>query len=69
MKVYALAMNIKDKARSAFFLHCARPKVGDILDTLEDTCDDFETAAEKLMVYFEPRKNHLFLFLHDPPCV
>ena len=37
-KVYALAMNIKDKARKrALFLHCAGPKVQDMFDTLEDT--------------------------------
>ena len=60
-KVYALAMNIKDKARKrALFLHCAGQKVQDIFDTLEDTGEDFETAAEKLMEYFEPRKHHLF---------
>ena len=29
-------------------------------DTLEDTGEDFETAAEKLMEYSEPRKHHLF---------
>ena len=29
------------------------------LDTLEDTGEDFETANEKLMEYFEPRKHHL----------
>ena len=35
-KVYALAMNIKDKARKrALFLHCAGQKVQDIFDTLE----------------------------------
>ena len=46
-KVYALAMNIKDKARKrALFLHCAGQKVQDIFDTLEDTGEDFETAAE-----------------------
>ena len=62
-KVYALALDIKDKARKrALFLHCAGPKVHvqDIFDTLEDTCEDFETSAEKLMEYFEPRKHHLF---------
>ena len=43
-KVYALAMNIKDKARKrALFLHCAGPKVQDMFDTLEDTGEDFET--------------------------
>ena len=48
----------QDKARKrALFLHCAGPK--DIFDTLEDTDEDFETAAEKLMKYFEPRKHHL----------
>ena len=37
-KVYALAVNIKDKARKrALFLHCAGPKVQDMFDTLEDT--------------------------------
>ena len=60
-KVYALAMNIKDKARKrALFLHCAGQKVQDIFDTLEDSGEDFETAAEKLIEYFEPRKHHLF---------
>ena len=33
-KVYALAMNIKDKARKrALFLHCAGQKTQDIFDT------------------------------------
>ena len=60
-KVYALAMNIKDKARKrALFLHCAGQKIQDIFDTLEDSGEDFETAAEKLMEYFEPKKHHLF---------
>ena len=60
-KDYALAMNIKDKARKrALFLHCAGQKVQDIFDTLKDTGEDFETAAEKLMEYFEPKKHHLF---------
>ena len=54
-------MNIKDKARKrALCLHCAGPKVQDIFDTLEDTGEDFETVAEKLVEYFEPRKHHLF---------
>ena len=35
-KVYAFVLNIKDKGRKrALFLHCARPKVQDIFDTLE----------------------------------
>ena len=60
-KVYPLAMNTKDKARKrALFLHCAAPKVQDIFDTLEDIGEDFETAAEKFMEYFEPRKHQLF---------
>ena len=60
-KVYAVAMNIKDKARKrALFLHCAGPKVQDIFDTLEDTGEDFETAGEKLLEYFEPRRHRLF---------
>ena len=60
-KVYALAMNIRDKASErALFLHCAGLKVQDIFDTLEDTGEDFETAAEKFMEYFERRKHHLF---------
>ena len=42
-KVYALAMNIKDKARRrGLFLLCAGPKVQDIFDTLEDTSEDFQ---------------------------
>jgi len=61
-KVYVVVMNIKEKERKrAVFLHCAGPRVQDILfDTLEDTRDDFETIAKKLMEYFEPRKHHLF---------
>ena len=60
-KVYAVAMSIKDKARKrALFLHCAGPKVQDIFDTLEDTGEDFETASEKLLEYFEPKRHHLF---------
>ena len=51
----------QDKARKrALFLHCAGPKVQDTFDTLKDTGEDFETAAEKLIKYFEPRKHHLF---------
>ena len=54
-------MNIKDKARKrALFLHCAGPKVQDIFDTLEDTGEDFETAGEKLLEYFEPKRHRLF---------
>ena len=54
-------MNIREKGRNrAVFLHCAGPRVQDIFDILEDTGDDFETAAKKLMEYFEPRKHHLF---------
>ena len=60
-KVYVVAMNIKDKARTrALFLHCAGPKVQDIFDTLEDTGEDFETAGNKLLEYFEPKKHRLF---------
>ena len=60
-KVYAVAMNIKDKARKrALFLHCTGPKVQDIFDTLEDTGEDFETAGEKLLEYFEPKRHRLF---------
>jgi hypothetical protein len=45
-KNYMVAMDIKDKARkSALFLHTPGFKVQDILNTLEDTGDDFETAA------------------------
>lgn len=54
-------MNIKDKARKrALLLHCAGPKVQDIFDTLEDTGEDFKTAGEKLLEYFEPKRHHLF---------
>ena len=54
-------MNIKEKGRKrAVFLHRAGPRVQDIFDILEDTGDDFETAAKKLMEYFEPRKHLLF---------
>ena len=59
-KVYAVAMNVKDKARKqALFLHCAGPKVQDIFDTLEDTGEDFETSGEKLLEYFEPKRHCL----------
>lgn len=54
-------MNIKEKGRKrAVFLHCAGPRVQDIFDILEDTGDDFETVAKKLIEYFEPRKHLLF---------
>ena len=60
-KVYAVAMNIKDKPRKrALFLHCAGSKVQDIFDTQEDTAEDFETAGEKLLEYFEPKRHRLF---------
>ena len=60
-KVYAVAMNTKDKARKrALFLHCAGPKVQDIFDTLEDTGEDFETTGEKLLEYFEHKRHRLF---------
>ena len=60
-KVLAVAMNIKEKeGKRAVFLHCAGPRLRDIFDILEDTGDDFETAAKKLMEYFEPRKHLLF---------
>ena len=45
--------------RRALFSHCAGPKVQDIFDTREDTGEDFETAADKLLEYFQPRKHHL----------
>ena len=54
-------MNVKDKARKqALFLHCAGPKVQDIFNTLEDTGEDFETAGEKLLEYFDLKRCHLF---------
>ena len=56
-KVYALAMNIKYKARKRALFLCAGQKIKDIFDTLEDTSEDFETAAEKLVEYFELRKH------------
>ena len=61
VETFTLAINIKDTARKrALFLHCAGPKVQDIFDTVEDTSEDFETTADKLMEYFEQRKHHLF---------
>ena len=52
-KVYAVVMNIKDKARKrALFLHCAGPKVQDIVDALEDTAEDFEVARRKTFRVF-----------------
>ena len=60
-KNYMVAIDIKDKARKrALFLHTAGFKVQDILYTLEDTGDDFETAAGKLAEYFQPKKNSLY---------
>jgi hypothetical protein len=60
-KNYMVAIDIKDKARKrALFLHTPGFKVQDILDTLEDTGDDFETAAGKLSEYFQPKKNNLY---------
>ncbi len=59
-KNYMVAIDIKDKARQrALFLHTAGFKVQDILDTLEDTRDDFETVQDKLAEYFQPKKNNL----------
>ena len=55
-----VAIDIKDKARRrTLFLHTAKFNVQDILDTLDDTGDDFETAAGKLAEYFQPKKNNL----------
>ena len=42
--------------RRALFSHCAGPKVQDIFDTREDTGEDFETAADKLLEYFQTKK-------------
>ena len=54
-------MDIKDKVRKrALFLHTAGFKVQDIFEMLEDTGDDFETAASKLAEYFQPKRNNLF---------
>jgi hypothetical protein len=54
-----VAIDIKDKARKReLFLHTAVFKVQYILNTLEDTGDDFETAAGKLAEYFQPKKNN-----------
>lgn len=54
-------MNIKDKARKrGVFLHCAKPKVQDIFNTLEDMREDFKTTREKLLEYFELKRHHLF---------
>ena len=59
-KNYMVAIDITDKAgKRALFLHTAGFKVLDILDTLKDTGDDFETAAGKLAEYFQPKKNNL----------
>ena len=65
-KVYGVAMNIKDKARNrALFLHCAGPKAPqDIFETLDDTGEDFETTAEKLLEYFEPKQHCLSVYIY-----
>ena len=39
---------------------CWTESTQDIFITLEGTGEDFETAAEKLMEYFELRKHQLF---------
>ena len=60
-KNYMIANDIKDKARKrALFFHAAGFKVQDIFETLEDTGDDFETAATKLTEYFQTKKNKLY---------
>ena len=60
-KNYMVAIDIKDKARKrSLFPRTAGFKVQDILDTLEDTRDDFEPAAGKLAEYFQPKKNNLY---------
>ena len=43
---------LRKRKERAVFLDCARPRVQDIFDTLEDIGDDFETTAKKLMEYF-----------------
>ena len=70
-KVYAVAMNIKDKARNgALFLHCAGPKVPQVIfETLDDTGEDFETAAEKLLEYLNRNGivfQHIYLSAVNP---
>ena len=58
---YLIAMDVKDKARQrAIFLHCEGSKVQDIFDTLEGTGEDFETAGQKLLEYFDPKKHQLY---------
>ena len=56
-KNYMVAIDIEDKVRKrALIVHTAGVKVQDILDMLEDTGDDFETAVHKLAEYFQPKK-------------
>ena len=38
-------------------LHCTGEKVYDIIDTLTDMGDDFQTAVDKLTAHFAPKKN------------
>jgi hypothetical protein len=45
--------------KRSLFPHTAGFKVQDILDKLEETGDDFETAAGKLAEYFQSKKNNL----------
>ena len=62
-----IAMDIKDKARKrALFLHTAGFKVQDIFEILEDTGDDFETAATKLIEYiFNRRKIYYTTYINS----
>ena len=46
--------------KRGLFLHCAGPKVQDILETLVDSGDDFEAVGQKLLEYFESNEHHLF---------
>ena len=56
-----MGIDVKDKARmGAMFLHCARPEVQDIFDTLEETGKDLVMACKKLQEYFEPKKHTLY---------
>ena len=52
-----VALGINDKKmKRALLLHYAGNDVHDIFETLQNTGDDFDTANQKLIEYFNPKK-------------
>ena len=57
---YLVAADIKDdKRKKALLIYLAWEPIADIVNTIPDNKDWYETALEKLTVHFEPQKNLL----------